>query len=504
MKQHPIKAIRRAAVPLCGFETADPAATIRSILKSLNGSPGAVAQWDSAVGIAPVTKNSQSMIAGLGLEAQTPLDQVLSALTKLRVEDAVVFIHNAHRYLNNEFIMQSVWNLRDAWKALGNTLVLLGPALSLPPELQQDVIIVAEEPPSPEEIDEILSAVCKAATQHGEQMASIDETKLVDATIGYLSGYAVEQSFSLALEKGADGKLYFDLDRLWQLKIQSLKATAGLEVSLPKETFNDLKGCEGYKHIVGQYIHGKEPPRAVLHLDELEKMNAGSMGDLSGTSQAILEQFLFWFEARRAKGVLCVGIPGGGKTRAGVCTAGEAQIPHLRASFSTVKGSLVGQSEQQMKTLLKQVDAIAPNGRVLVLGTCNAVDTLPPELMSRVGKLATLVFDYPTAEEAAAIWAYYRAKYGIDSPKIPKNTRDWVGREIESCCERAYLFSCSLDEAAKSVVPICVANAARMDALRANLSGRFLSAAKLEPYYFNRTDSVSGSGPVRRFNESKN
>jgi hypothetical protein len=149
-----------------------------------------------------------------------------------------------------------------------------------------------------------------------------------------------------------------------------------------------------------------------------------------------------------------------------------------------VKGNLVGQTEQQMRTLLKAVDAIAPSGRVFIIGTCNALESLQPELIARVGKLATMVFDYPDEEEAKALWSYYKAKYELKDP-TPKGTTNWVGREIESCCERAYLFNDPLSEAVKTVVPICVANAARMDTLRHNLSGRFLSAAKLETYTFN-------------------
>ena len=65
--------------------------------------------------------------------------------------------------------------------------------------------------------------------------------------------------------------------------------------------------------------------------------------------------------------------------------------------MSTVKGSLVGQSEGQFKALLKCVDAVG-QGRVLMIATCNSLDALTPELMARF-KLATFFYDYPDEEE---------------------------------------------------------------------------------------------------------
>jgi hypothetical protein len=487
-KQHPIKSIKRAAAPLCCFETADPASTIKGIcdaLNELNKGETPIAQWDCARGLTGLNdEGTNVVVTGAGNpDPQFPLDQVLNALGKITGEGNVtVFIHNAHRFITGEFVAQAVWNLRDQWKAVRNTLVLLCPAMTLPAELQQDVVLISEDAPTQDEISEVFNAVADSA---GVKIT--DEVKLIDATLGYLSAFAVEQSAALSVIQSPDGERRFDLDKLWQLKVANLKQTAGLEVSLPKENFSDLVGCEGYKDLALKFIKGRETPRSVLHLDEIEKMTAGATGgDLSGTSQALMEQFLFWTENNHVKGILFVGVPGAGKTRAVTCTAGEAGVPHLRASMSTVKGGIVGQSEQQMKSLLKAVDAVS-QGRTLLIATCNSVDALSPELMARF-KLATFVFDYPTQDEAAAIWKYYCVKYGhkwTGMNTVPPNAKNWVGREIESCCERAWLFNCSLAEAAKSVVPICVSNAAKMDALRQSVSGRFLSASEMKTYAFN-------------------
>ena len=50
-----------------------------------------------------------------------------------------------------------------------------------------------------------------------------------------------------------------------------------------------------------------------------------------------------------------------------------------------------------------------------------------------------------------ALWALYKTKYGITDPAIPEST-NWVGREIESCCLKAYLTDMPLADAAKTIV----------------------------------------------------
>ena len=89
-------------------------------------------------------------------------------------------------------------------------------------------------------------------------------------------------------------------------------------------------------------------------MDELNRMiSGGGGGDLSGTTDAMIEQWLFWTTEKRIRAVLAIGVPGAGKSATCKCAAGQAGVPLLRASMSTVKGSLVGQSESQMKRLLQ-------------------------------------------------------------------------------------------------------------------------------------------------------
>lgn len=464
------EALRRAGVPLAGIETPDPAATVQAVIATMNGKAEEcpIILQDSINGMRGCNGPGGSYCDRIPEDAKLSLANPAEALRyvadNLPEPRGILFLSNAHLCMEqnkepNLSVIQAVWNLREVFKAKGITLVMLAPAFKLPAELVNDVILITEPVPTEEDIKAIIKSVNADAKIDD---AKVDEPKTVDALIGYLSAFSIEQSYSIALSKKGP-----DLDKLWALKVANLKQCAGLEVSRPTAGFESMSGNDGVKTGIMRHLNGREAPRAILWLDEIEKMIAGGSTDLSGTTQAVLEQFLYWTQSRRVKGYLLAGIPGAGKSLTCQATAGTAKCPLLRASLSTVKGGIVGSSEANMKAMLKSIDAVA-NGRVLMLATCNSLDTLSPEVQARFN-LGSYFYDYPTQDEAAAIWDYYIQKYELpDKAPIKPN---WVGREIESCCERAWMWNIPLAEAAETVVPVCVANAVKMTALRKSITG---------------------------------
>jgi len=483
---HPFIRARRAGAPIVIIESYDPAATIAQCCAALNGAQEETPlfTWDCVGGLKPVRgedgkQNTPAQVflsmlpedvkAGLG--APTFPQLLIEHPPMYNETPGAIFALNMHAFISDPNradpgTVQAIWNARDPFKARGITLVLIGCTSKLPAELKNDVPTFSEEVPDEKLIGQVIDSTLTSADIPPSR---IDREKVIDGLLGYLSRFNVEQSLALSLSP--DG---VNLDHLWDLKVAALRNAAGLEITRPKETFKDLRGTAGSVDLLNKLLHGKMPPRCILQLDEIEKMIAGHAGDLSGTTGGLLEQFLTWTEERNVQGILLTGIPGAGKSRTCKCTAGEAGIPLLRASMSTVKGSLVGQSEQQMKALLAAVDAVG-QGRILLLSTSNAFDTLPPEVIAR-HRIGVLFYDYPGREEARSIWEYYLKKFDLGDQPIPPS-QNWVGREIASCCERAWLFDCSVADAAKSVVPVCTANASKMQALRQSVSGRFLSAS---------------------------
>jgi SpoVK/Ycf46/Vps4 family AAA+-type ATPase len=176
------------------------------------------------------------------------------------------------------------------------------------------------------------------------------------------------------------------------------------------------------------------------------------------------------------KGVLIVGIPGSGKSLTAKATASALQVPLLRLDMGRVFGGLVGQSEANLRAVIRTAEAIAPcvlwideiekgfsggssggssdggtSSRVLgsflswmqekekpvfVVATANDVSKLPPEFL-RKGRFDDLFFvDLPEASERSAIWSIVIGRHGrkptaINCDELARETQGFTGAEIE-------------------------------------------------------------------------
>jgi hypothetical protein len=481
------KAAKRASIPLMAIETADPQQTMKRVFNEYKQAP--IVQWDAARGAIAWNVEGAKMLAEIVggacdddgtlpnetremiADATTNLSTMLDLAAKFRGDKkkagSILFILNAYRFIDQPVIAQAIWNLRDQYKANNRSLVLLSPQLTLPAELKNDVFVFNEPLPVDSELEEIIVKTYKAGGLAVPENGVL--RKAVDAVAG-LAAFPAENSAAMSLTKSG-----IDMDILGAQKRQQVSGIPGAELWAGRETFANVIGCRNmvslYKDLLA---NERERFRLIFFMDEIEKAVAGAKGDTSGTSQGVSEQFLTWSQNSGALGLIAVGIPGAGKSLSAKAAAGEFGLPLLMASLSKVKGSLVGETERNMALLLKTADAIAAGGRVLMIATSNDLSSISPEMQARF-RLGCYFFDYPAEAERAAMWAYYRAKYSIEDSDIPES-RDWVGREIESCCELAYLLRKPLKVAAKRIVPVSVAKRAEMEALRQSSSGKFVSA----------------------------
>lgn len=471
------RAARRVSVPLVSVATPDQAATVKTLLEACtNGTEPPALQWDIVRGIQPLNEPGQAAAKTINATPITTGNPV-EALSKAAglPTKSLLFMHNAHRIVDNQGVAQGLNNLRDLYKRDTRTCVLLSPSLTLPVQLVNDVLSLDEALPTRDMLQTVVTKLY-AFAQLGEPPADLLE-RATDALVG-LPIYAAEQAAALALRREG-----LEIPDLWERKRRLVEGVPGLSVWRGKETFDDLAGCANIKQFLLRLLEGKRKPRAILFLDEVEKMVAGS-GDTSGTSQAMQEAFLAWTQDTKAIGIILLGVPGAGKSATAKAAAGTGEIPCLQLSLSGVKGSLVGESERNIRVALKTVDAIA-QGSVLMIATCNSIDALTPELRGRF-RLGTFFYDYPDDEENAALWTLYTERYNLcwDPVQDRPASKHWVGREIESCCEIADRLGISLEESARYIVPVSTGSAERMERLRRDASGCYISAAYDGPYRF--------------------
>jgi SpoVK/Ycf46/Vps4 family AAA+-type ATPase len=187
----------------------------------------------------------------------------------------------------------------------------------------------------------------------------------------------------------------------------------------------------------------------------------------------------------------------------------------LTLDIGSLLGSLVGQSEANLRQALRIVDAMAPcvlfadelekglsgvsgnagdsgvsarlfghlltwlndhTSDVFFVGTCNDISRLPPEF-ARAERFDALAFvDLPDPAQRHKIWELYLAKFRLDPRQERPVDDDWTGAEIRACCRLAALLDLPLVAAAQNVVPVARTAGESVERLRSWACGRCLSA----------------------------
>lgn len=496
-----VRAARKVSTPLLAITTADPPATVAAVLAAYAGKDNepAILQHDLIRGLIGLTDAGRAARASLvpddgilpGQALLTSPAEALAACERLP-RRSIVFLHNAHRLIDDEAVSQAICNLRDVFKADGRTLILLAPSLSLPGELVQDVLILDEPLPTEQQIGAIIDQELKNARANMKPApAEPDEAtkaRAVEALSG-LAAFPVEQAVALSLLTGT-----LDPDSLWARKRKFISQTRGLSIDTGRETFAELGGLENAKAFGAALFGGRARPRAIVRIDEIEKMLGGSANDTSGVGQDQLGTILREMEDQDWAGLIAVGPPGSGKSAYSKtlgCTYGS---PTFALDLGAAKGSLVGQSEERIRAAMKVIKAVASSGAFFV-ATCNRLDALPPELRRRF-RYGLWFFDLPTAEEREAIWRINLARFSLTSEsagKRPADT-DFTGADIRNVCELAWRMNQPLIEAAKFIVPVAVSDPQSIDKLRTTAHGKFLSASYAGPYKHAKAPNVPVTG----------
>jgi SpoVK/Ycf46/Vps4 family AAA+-type ATPase len=426
---------------------------------------------------------------GLRLPGQAPTPEgigndplaavkALSALTSDERPTLLVLV-NFHRYLQSAEIVQALTRRLEWGKQAHASVIVLSPIVALPAELEKQFVIVEHELPQRHQLLQIARGV---ATEDGELPSGLDLERILDAGAG-LTRYEAEAAYSLSLVR--HGKLR--PETLWEQKSQLLKKSGQLTLHRGQESFADLGG-----------------------LDALKAFCLRAMRRPTVVNNPLL----------RSRGVLLLSPPGCGKSQFAKSLGNETGRPTLALEMGSLMGSLVGESERNLRQALRIVEAMSPcvlfidelekslagasgtgdsgvsarmfghfltwlNDRTcdaFVVGTCNDIGRLPPEF-ARAERFDAVVFvDLPDKDQRAKIWNLYLDKFGLDPVQPRPDDQSWSGAEIRACCRLAALLDLPLVAAAQNVVPIAMTAGESVERLRAWASGRCLNANKPEIY----------------------
>jgi hypothetical protein len=484
-----LKPYRKAAVPLMAIQTADPAEIIGLALKETDETGHPVIVWDCIHGAIAANNAAQTMEQVLNKDMEpaiatsNPVEflRAIEGVDEQTGNKAIIVALGLTEILNDPqsklATRQALWNLRDVLSQIGALLVMTAP-MGWSNPFPDDIAIAIAPLPTKEEHIQTMKNICAAAGVNEPPKKKQDT--IGDALLG-LNAFAAEQALALSVTKQG-----VNPESLWKRKRQQISETPGLSVYDGEETFEDLGGLNQAKKLFSSLIKGKRKPGAIVFIDEIEKALSGSSGDSSGVSQSMLGYLLSYMQDQDATGSIFVGPPGAAKSAMAKAIGNEGEMPTVTFDLGGIKGSLVGESESRMRKALAVVTAIS-GGRPFFVATCNAISVLPPELRRRF-TIGTMFFDLPDEEERKTIWNIYIKKYKLNEQKTP-SAEGWTGAEIKQCCDLADRLDLSLIEAAKFVVPVAVSAKEKIENLRKEAGGRYLSASDEGVYKYQMTNN---------------
>ena len=387
---------------------------------------------------------------------------------------ALLVLTNFHRFLGSAEVVQALIRQITAGKQNRTFVIILAPVVQIPTELEKLLVVIEHELPDRDQLAEIARSI---ATEAGELPAGPTLETVLDAASG-LTRYEAEAAFSLSLVR--HGRIA--ADAVWELKTGMLKKSGLLSLHRGQDDFSSLGGLASLKAFC---------KRSLLR---------------TGGDKA----------HKRPRGVLLLGVPGTGKSAFAKTLGQETGRPTLLLDVGALMGSLVGQSEQNIRQALRIADAMAPailfvdecekalsgaassgqtdsgvsarlfgslltwmndhTSDVYLVATCNDISKLPPEF-SRAERFDGIFFlNLPDRAEKDAIWQLYIEQFELDRAQRLPQDESWTGAEIRACCRLAALLDLPLVQAAQNVVPVAVTAAESVDRLRSWASGRCLSA----------------------------
>ncbi len=395
-----------------------------------------------------------------------------------------------HPYLDEPKLVRLVKDIALAYKKLGHTLVFLSHEFEIPPELKR------------------LSAVFDIALPSEAQLLNIvrDEAKKWSNTKG--AKVKTDRETLQLLVKNLLGLSFEDARRLARGVIADDGAITQNdipEINKAKFKLLDMEGVLSFEYDTANFAE-------VAGLTHLKKW-------------LDLRREAFFSDQTRIdmpKGVMLLGVQGGGKSLAAKAVAGSWSLPLLRLDFACLYNKFFGESERNLREALKMAELMAPcvlwideiekglgqndtdNGTsqrilgtlltwmaertqpVFIVATSNDISQLPPELV-RKGRLDEIFFvDLPEQQIREAIFEIHLNKRdccprSVDLSQLAQLTAGFTGAEIEqvvvsalysAAAEQSQLDQHHLISEIQKTSPLSIVMAEEMAQLRQWAEGR--------------------------------
>ena len=406
-------------------------------------------------------------------------------------EEHLFLVKDFHPYLTEPQVLRQMRDLLPDLIAQRKTLLLFGPVLNVPVELEKDSVRI--ELPLPayedlrEEFDQTILEI-RGADSNALPLSSDNEDRLIKAVMGLTA-----QEARKAWQRALRGRNKLDDDVFTMLISEKRTLASGsdlLEFYDLDENVSDIGGLDQLKDWMSKRSEAYSP-------------RAREQG------------------VPLPKGMLLLGVQGCGKSLTARATARLLSFPLMRLDIAALLGAQRGESEKNMRSVLSLVESIAPavlwldeiekgfagvegdgagaadatmlrlvgtfltwmaeiQKPIFVVATANSVENLPPEMLRR-GRFDELFFvDLPNFEERKHILGIHLKKRGwktdqFDLDDLARRSEGFSGAELEQIVVTALIDAFGngrvlsqeeLERAWRTTVPLSVTMEDKIFALR--------------------------------------
>lgn len=448
----------------------------RRVLETLSGlavSRGLTLHlWSVTEGLRHLTFGGESLDAGESCQPEVALKRV-----KYDPLGSFYVFCDLHPFLDEPRLVRLLKEIAMAQGPSASTLVLVSHAFKLPAEVQRYAARFCLALPSEEEL---LSIVREEATHWSERNRGArvrTDNRTLQQVVKNLRGLSHAEARTLAQSLICDDGAITqdDLPALNRKKFELL----------------DMEGVLGYEHETARFADVGGLPNFKRWLGERQ---AAFLAPQSGDMP---------------RGVMLVGVQGGGKSMAAKAVAGLWGLPLLRLDFACLYNKFFGETERNLREALKLAESMAPcvlwmdelekglatgemdggvsqrvlgtlltwmaerDAPVFMVATANAVDRLPPELL-RKGRFDELFFvDLPDEAVRAEIFRVHLQRRDLelgnfDLSALARACDGFSGAEIEQVVVAAvYAGQAQSREADQNMLLECIRGTSPLSVLMA-------------------------------------
>ncbi|HEY7774798.1 MAG TPA: AAA family ATPase [Marinagarivorans sp.] len=487
MESQDLQLLLQGPASLLVIETFDEPRALDLLAKFLKSDPAVLYKWTLTDGV-------QRMGLSLVNEASDKVFELADALShiKKQAEQGIYVLCDAHSFLDEPKIIRLIKDIVFN-QTMAHKLILLSHEVNLPTEISRLAVKIPVSLPNEDEILSLIREEAELWSRHNGRNRIKADAPALDALVNTLRGLP-----------------HMDVRRLARGAIADDGAITASDLPTVNKAKFELMNMEG-----------------VLHFE----YNTAQLSEVAG-----LNAFKKWLNERKSaffevqddipKGVLLLGVQGGGKSLAAKAVAGVWGIPLLRLDMAQLFNKYIGETEKNLRNALALADTLSPcvlwidelekglaqsdgegglskrilgtlltwmserKSRVFIVATSNNIQQLPAELL-RKGRFDEIFFvDLPVKSTRIQIFKIHLQKRNLkvasfDLPRLAVLTDGFTGAEIEQAVvssvynARARKREVDTDTIAAAIArtrPLSIVMAEAMQSLRAWAHERAVSA----------------------------